>query len=165
MITITFAGDEAGDVSFNFEKGASRYFVMAVIATPEPQKLRQTLDDVRQASGLPAAYEFSFHALASAPLRQRIFQALQKADYKAWALVVDKTTLKEPFISVRRLDFYLFFRIGPAIKAVFELGYEPKEELFHEVTADQYEQLEKEGEDIISKVWYTILPEDQKYEK
>ncbi len=109
MITITFAGDEAGDVSFNFEKGASRYFVMAVIATSEPQKLRQVLDDVRQASGLSASYEFSFHALASAPLRQRIFQALQKADFEAWALVVDKTTLKEPFISVRRLDFYLFF--------------------------------------------------------
>ena len=42
---------------------------------------------------------------------------------------------------------YLLFRIGPAIKAVFELGYEPKEELFYKVTADQYEQLEKE-EDI-----------------
>ncbi len=109
MLTFTFAGNESGDVSFNFEKGASRYFVMAVIATSEPQKLRQTLDDVRKSAGLPAAYEFSFHALASAPLRQRVFQTLQKADFEAWALVVDKTTLKEPFISMRRLDFYLFF--------------------------------------------------------
>lgn len=36
MLTFTFAGDEAGDVSFNFGKGASRYFAMAVIATDEP---------------------------------------------------------------------------------------------------------------------------------
>lgn len=59
--------------------------------------------------------------------------------------------------------FDLLFRVGPAVKAIFELGYEPKEELFHEVTADQYKQLEKEGEYITSKAWYTILPEDQKF--
>lgn len=44
MITITFAGDELGDVSFNFGKGASRYFVQAVIATNQPQALRDELD-------------------------------------------------------------------------------------------------------------------------
>ena len=108
MLTFTFAGDEAGDVSFNFGKGASRYFVMSVIATTEPQKLRQTLEDVRQDSGLPATYEFSFHALSSAPLRKRVLLALQRADFEAWALVVDKTTLSEPFKAMRRLDFYLF---------------------------------------------------------
>jgi len=31
MITFTFAGDESGDVSFNFGKGASRYFVIALM--------------------------------------------------------------------------------------------------------------------------------------
>ena len=107
MITFTFAGDEAGDVSLNFEKGASRYFVMAVIATTEPEKLRQALADVRLESDLPASYEFSFHAMTSASLRQRTFQALQRADFEAWALVVDKTRLSEPFRILRRLDFYL----------------------------------------------------------
>lgn len=46
MITLTFAGDEAGDVSFAFDKGASRYFVAAVIATPDPDGLRQLLADL-----------------------------------------------------------------------------------------------------------------------
>ena len=59
--------------------------------------------------------------------------------------------------------FDLLFRVGPAVKAIFELGYEPKEELFYEVTDEQYEQLEKEGENIISQKWYTILPRDPKY--
>lgn len=38
MLTFTFAGDESGDVSFNFSKGASRYFVATVIATQFPDK-------------------------------------------------------------------------------------------------------------------------------
>jgi len=109
MLTITFAGDEAGDVSFNFGKGASRYFVMAVIATTEPQTLRQNLAEARTEFGLPAAYEFSFNSLSSAQLRRGVFQSLQRADFDAWALIVDKTILSEPFGSMRRLDFYLFF--------------------------------------------------------
>jgi len=48
MITLTFAGDESGDVSFNFSKGASRYFVVAVIATADPQGLREMLNEVKQ---------------------------------------------------------------------------------------------------------------------
>lgn len=58
--------------------------------------------------------------------------------------------------------FDLFFRVGPAIQAVFKLGFEPKEELFFELTPEQYDKLENEGEDV-SKDWYTILPEDPKY--
>ena len=57
--------------------------------------------------------------------------------------------------------FDLLFRVGPAIKAIFELGYEPKEELFYELTAEQYSQLEKKGNDM-SKKWFTIIPEDPK---
>lgn len=54
MITLTFAGDEAGDVSFAFEEGATRYFVVAVIATPMPNELRQLLAKVRDEAHLPA---------------------------------------------------------------------------------------------------------------
>ena len=74
MITITFAGDESGDVSFNFGKGASRYFVQAVISTNQPQLLRDELDNVRQNLGLPANYEFGFNAMGtSSTLRQKVF--------------------------------------------------------------------------------------------
>ena len=121
MVILTFAGDESGDVSFSFGKGASRYFVVAVIATAVPEALRQLLADLRQCSGLPADYEFSFNALSSAPLRRRVFAALAGADFEAWAVVVDKTTLPDPFKVMRRLDFYLYFvtelmRLIPAAK-------------------------------------------------
>lgn len=110
MITLTFAGDESGDVSFNFGKGASRYFVFAVIATTNPHALRQILADARQDLNLPPHYEFGFNAMAaSAKLRHRVFSALRRADFEAWALVVDKTVLPRVFQTMRRLDFYLFF--------------------------------------------------------
>jgi len=109
MLTLTFAGDESGDVSFSFGKGASRYFVVAVIATADPESLRQLLADVRERSGLVAHYEFSFNTLSSAPLRRRTFEALAGADFEGWAVVVDKTTLPDSFKVMRRLDFYLYF--------------------------------------------------------
>ncbi|GAB4540140.1 MAG: hypothetical protein Fur002_06350 [Anaerolineales bacterium] len=109
MITITFAGDESGDVSFNFGKGASRYFVMAVIATERPELLRQTLADVRRQLGLSPSYEFKFNAISPANIRQRVFEVLRGADFEAWAIIVDKTLLSEPLRAMRRLGFYLFF--------------------------------------------------------
>lgn len=59
--------------------------------------------------------------------------------------------------------FDLFLRVGPAIISIFKLGYEPKREMFHELTAEQYAKLEEEGEDI-SKKWFTLLADDPKYE-
>ena len=109
MLTLTFAGDEAGDVSFSFDKGASRYFVVAAIATANPDELRQRLVDLRQNSGLPREYEFKFTALSSASLRRRVFESLALAEFDAWAVVVDKTTLSDPFRVMHGLDLYVYF--------------------------------------------------------
>jgi hypothetical protein len=110
MITFTFAGDESGDVSFNFGKGASRYFVIALIATEKPQELRDMLDEVRSEFNLPAGYEFGFNSMgAAAALRQKVFSRLHKADFSAWAIIVDKTALPQIYADVPRLNFYLFF--------------------------------------------------------
>lgn len=108
MLTITFAGDESGEVSFNFGRGASRYFVMAVIATAKPEELRANLAKVRSEFGLSNAYEFSFNGISSVQIRQRVFQVLQDSEFEAWALVVDKTTMPGLFKAMKRLDFYLF---------------------------------------------------------
>jgi hypothetical protein len=110
VITFTFAGDESGDVSFNFAKGASRYFVMAVISTDRPQELREMLDEVRKEFSLPAGYEFGFNSMGSAvALRKKVFSRLKKADFTAWAIVVDKTSLPRIYESIGHLNFYLYF--------------------------------------------------------
>lgn len=110
MITFTFAGDESGDVSFNFGKGASRYFVMAVISTDHPEDLRNKLDEVRKELNLPSGYEFGFNSMGAATaLRQKVFKQLREANFSAWAIIVDKTALADVYKTMRRLDFYLFF--------------------------------------------------------
>ena len=109
MITITFAGDEAGDVSFNFGKGASRYFVPAFIATQEPDALRETLAELRLALGLRDTHEFKFHKMASAEIRNQVFSTLARADFAAWALIVDKTRLPKIFETTERIEVYTHF--------------------------------------------------------
>lgn len=141
-VIFTFAGDESGDVSFNFEKGASRYFVVSVIATKVPDDLRNLLENLRINSKLTKNYEFTFRKLSSENLRQRVFTALAEADFETWAILVDKTRLVEAFKGMSGLDFYLYFvtelirQIPPAKRAegtliLDEFGYpnQTKEEL------------------------------------
>jgi hypothetical protein len=109
MLILTFAGDESGNLSFSFGRGATPYFVVAVIATYAPDALRDLLVNLRQSCGLPAHYEFSFHALSSARLRRRTFEALAQADFEAWAITVDKAALPDTFRVMRPLDLYLYF--------------------------------------------------------
>lgn len=109
MLTFTFAGDESGDASFNFQKGASRLFVVTVIATQHPDDLRELLEKLRRDSHLPATYEFGYHRLSSEQLRRRVFSALSNASFDIWAIVVDKVILPEAFKAMSGLDFYLYF--------------------------------------------------------
>jgi hypothetical protein len=109
MLTFTFAGDEAGDVSFSFEKGASRFFVVAVVATQTPDGLRALLANVRQNAHLPKEFDFHFSRLASTKLRHLVFSTLRDAEFEAWAIVVDKTTLPDPFRVMAGIDLYLYF--------------------------------------------------------
>lgn len=108
-LTFTFAGDESGDVSFSFGKGATRYFVIAVIATCNPETLRAVLEDFRRIEHLPQHFEFHFNALSSSQLRQKVFTTLKSADFEYWALIVDKTTLPDIFKLMDGQDIYLYF--------------------------------------------------------
>ena len=109
MITLTFAGDEAGDVSLNFAKGASRYFVPAFIATQTPDRLRERLAELRQTLGLSETHEFKFHKMTSAEIRDEVFSALAHAEFAAWALIVDKTRLPKIFETTDSLEIYTHF--------------------------------------------------------
>lgn len=108
MTTFTFAGDEAGDASLNFAKGASRYFVIAVVATQDADGLRAVLERLREHENFSEAFEFHFNALTSEKVREKTLSALRSADFKAWALVVDKTTIPLPLRALTGLELYLF---------------------------------------------------------
>lgn len=108
MPTFTFAGDEAGDASLNFKKGASRYFVLAVVATQDADGLRAVLENLRVQENFSQNFEFHFNALTSTKLREKTLAALQNADFTGWALVVDKTTMPVPLRALTGMEFYLF---------------------------------------------------------
>ncbi len=107
-LTLTFAGDEAGDISLSFDKGASRFFVVAVIATPDPDALRGLLAKLKTEAGLPTQFEFGFNHLSNL-LRERTLTALSHANFSSWAIVIDKPNLSDTFKLMRRYQFYLFF--------------------------------------------------------
>ena len=109
MLTFTFAGDEAGDVSLNFGKGASRYYVPAFIGTQSPDLLRETLTDLRQQLGLHDTHEFKFHKMTSSEIRRQVFSALAHADFDAWAIFVDKSTLPKIFHTSESIAIYTHF--------------------------------------------------------
>ncbi len=109
MITFTFAGDEAGDVSLNFTKGASRYFVPAFIATQKPDRLREKLAELRQTLRLSETHEFKFHKMTSTEIRNQVFSALAHADFQAWGLIVDKTRLPKIFETTESIEIYTHF--------------------------------------------------------
>jgi hypothetical protein len=108
-LTFTFAADESGDVSLKFEKGASRYFVLAVVVTQNPDALRGFLEKLRNDLNLSIQYEFGFHKLASVKLRDKVFTALSGADFDAWVILVDKAMLGESFKAMTGIERYLFF--------------------------------------------------------
>lgn len=59
-LAVVYAGDEAGDISFNFNKGATRYFVVALIGTQSPDELRAGLETFRLEHSLGAHTSFPF---------------------------------------------------------------------------------------------------------
>ncbi len=109
MITFTFAGDEAGDVSLNFEKGASRYFVPVFISTQAPDGLRDRLALLRKELGVSETYEFKFHKMTDSNMRQQVFKALAHADFHAWGLIIDKTRLPKIFENTVGIKRYTHF--------------------------------------------------------
>ena len=108
-LVLTFAGDESGDSSFKFGKGASKTFVIAVIATEDPERLRDCLAEIGKIRKLHPYYEFKFHKITSKNLKKAVFEKLAREDYKTWAIVVDKTVLPDTFKFMTGLDFYLYF--------------------------------------------------------
>ena len=118
MFSLTFAGDESGDVSFSFAKGASSHFVVSIIAARD-NVAPNLLTQLRLRSGLPATYEFSFHGLTSSTLRNRVFAGLAETDFEAWAVVVNKQELPDAFRVMRPLEFYLYF-VSEAIRLIPE---------------------------------------------
>jgi len=115
----TFAGDEAGDVSFRLDRGASAHFVVALIGTPDPDAVRMALVELRSQLQLAPDFEFKFHELSYRRLRDRLWETLAPLDFQIWAAVVDKPRLADAFRVMPPPAFYAYF-VSEAIRLVPE---------------------------------------------
>jgi hypothetical protein len=53
------------------------------------------------------------------------------------------------------MDIAMFLRFAEAIRAIYELGFEPREDSFTECTLEQYSSLERQGHDR-TKRWFIV---------
>lgn len=94
--------DWSGDLGFKFGRGSTTHLVIVVVSIADYGGFRKFMADLRTERGLYKAYEFH-HAHIPKTERAAFFDALPRAGFKAWVLVVDKRRLPENF---KRRDQY-----------------------------------------------------------
>jgi hypothetical protein len=114
-----FAGDEAGDASFRFDRGASTHFVIALIGTQQPDEMCGVLAALRSRLQLASNFEFKLHRLGQRHIRDQLWETLTPLDFRVWAIVVDKTRLADMFRVMPASAFYAYF-MSEAIRLVPE---------------------------------------------
>ena len=115
----TFAGDEAGDASFRFDRGSSTHFVIALIGTQQPDEMRVALAALRSRLQLASNFEFKLHRLGQRRIQDQLWETLAPLDFRVWAIVVDKTRLADMFRVMPASAFYTYF-MSEAIRLVPE---------------------------------------------
>ncbi len=101
--------DESGNLGYDFEKGASRYFVLALLLIDDPEPLRQRIKRLRHERRLPDGYEFKFRRVKGRKDLARIFfQAIAPIHFTIRVAVVDKAQVSEIFHEMNRQDVYNF---------------------------------------------------------
>ncbi len=107
--------DESGDAGSNVRKGASAHFVLAMVETTDPTRLRQELRRLRAALNLPATFEFRYHDTRKAALRAAFFVLLRSLDLRIRAAIVDKRRLPEEAQRWGEQEMYAY-AVGELVK-------------------------------------------------
>lgn len=107
MATI-FAGGESGNLGFDFEQGATRHFVVALIRFEDPDTARQAIEKFKAARQL-AGRDLAFHELAIHQWSERIFDFFEGLPFQGWVLVVNKKDLPYPYTLIKTKSLYALF--------------------------------------------------------
>lgn len=102
------AGDETGQTGFKFKHGSTKFFVVTIILTNEPQMIRDDFYQMRNGLKRPSITEFKFH---STPHRFRTALLKKVGNYPLIirSLYVDKPLLPQSFRQLKSWEFYSFF--------------------------------------------------------
>ena len=111
-----FAGDESGNLGFDFSHGGTQYFVMALVRFDEPDQTRERIRRFRSRRGL-MELEISFHDISSRQLKEKLFGFLMTLPFVAWVLVVRKHDLADLYAVMPKNTLYALF-LGQAIAEI-----------------------------------------------
>lgn len=89
--------DESGDPGRDVRRRASRYFVLVLVETTEPDTLRDELQRLRVALNLHEQFEFHYHSTRSVERRAAFFVLLRALNLKVRAAIIDKRQLPQSF--------------------------------------------------------------------
>lgn len=103
--------DESGDTGFEFRRGSSRYFVIALLLVDDPVPIHQAVHDVRLSLGWPESREFKFMSTHHDG-RVAFFDALRPHIFRVRALVVDKTRLTSPYLRKKETFYNYLVRLA-----------------------------------------------------
>ena len=90
--------DDSGDPGFKFNRGSSRYFVIACVIFDSKISAEYTSASIKmlkEQMGWKQEREFKFHR-ANDEQKKLFFNTIKKHTFKVWAIVVDKNKITEP---------------------------------------------------------------------
>jgi hypothetical protein len=100
--------DDSGDPGFRFDRGASRYFIIACVIFTDnrcAEQAAQILRDYRKAHNWNKHFEFKFNKL-SKEHKHNLLRQLSELDFKVQATVVDKMTVTSHELRTKPTSFY-----------------------------------------------------------
>jgi hypothetical protein len=109
--------DDSGDPGFKFNKGSSKYFVIALVIFSdelEAEKAAVAIKELRREMGFPDNVEFKFHK-SSDKTKESFLRKVKSFKFTIRSLVVDKTMIRSDELKNNKNSFYSY-----AIKMVLK---------------------------------------------
>lgn len=102
--------DDSGDPGFKFDKGSSRYFVIACLIFQdelEALKVKVAIKDLRRELKFPDNIEFKFFKSRSIT-KFAFLKAINKFDFNVRAIVVNKSIIRSNELKNNKNSFYSY---------------------------------------------------------
>lgn len=109
--------DDSGDPGFKFDRGSSRYFVMAAVVFLNEAHAKQAsraMDGLRRNLGWHPKHEFKFSKLSKSK-RIHFLRTMSQQHFVIRAVLIHKETFRDNYVVGSKDDFYNF-----AIKELLE---------------------------------------------
>ncbi len=109
--------DDSGDPGFKFEKGSSRYFVIALVIFDdnlEAEKTALEIKKLKRKLGFPDTGEFKFSKSRN-DVKKLFLETVSSSKFRIRCLTIDKKLIHSPELKTNKNSFYSYV-IKSAIK-------------------------------------------------